>query len=274
MTDTDQMVGVTADGLVEIRCGCKAKSLGLEDPFAGWFLTEDGQRLVQMAQQVDAVYEEFNLARYMHTSSLLIKFAVQFDQMVFLGAGFDCRALWLNGLKDGLIRVYEVDTQAKLDQKLQEFKRHGVVVPEWNRHLVCDLRGDNLGALLQGVGMDSTKPTLVLAEGLFFYLPADVTLRVLDPHWLKLVAGSVVLFDCWSDARVKGLNKRVMEKTGRELFQQFPFIVKPEKLSDGLERLGYSRVQVTPLRNISEHYYQRTLEDEFPASWYVVEATV
>ncbi|MCX5998370.1 MAG: class I SAM-dependent methyltransferase, partial [Chloroflexi bacterium] len=108
MADTDKTVGATADGLVVIRSGGQAKKLGLEDPSAAWFVTEDGYRLAQMARQVDAVYEECNLARYMYTSSLLTKLARQYGQMLFLGAGFDCRALWLDGLNDGRVSIYEV----------------------------------------------------------------------------------------------------------------------------------------------------------------------
>ncbi|MCX5998369.1 MAG: hypothetical protein NTU41_01950 [Chloroflexi bacterium] len=115
---------------------------------------------------------------------------------------------------------------------------------------------------------------LVLAEGLFFYLPADVTVRILDPKWLDLAEGSLVIFDCWSASRVKGLNERVVKRIGSDLFQQFPFIVEPEKLREGLGRLGYAGTRVTPLSMIAEGYYRRTIEDEFPLSWWIVEATV
>jgi hypothetical protein len=40
MAELDRMVGITADGLVVIRSGPQAKYLGLDDPFAGWFVTE------------------------------------------------------------------------------------------------------------------------------------------------------------------------------------------------------------------------------------------
>lgn len=216
MANTDKMVGTTADGLVVIRSGHQARKLGLHDPFAEWFVTEEGYRLVQMARDVDAVYEEFNLARYLYTSSRMTKLAGQYEQMVILGAGFDCRALWLKGLNDGRVRVYEVDSRANIDLKMERLLRHGVVVPEWNRHIACDLRED----------------------------------------------------------RVKGLNESVAERIGMELFHQFPFIVDPENLREALCRLGYARACVTPLSVIAEASYRCAVEDAFPLSWWVVEATV
>lgn len=274
MANTDKMVGTTADGLVVIRSGHQARKLGLHDPFAEWFVAEEGYRLVQMARDVDAVYEEFNLARYLYTSSRMTKLAGQYEQMVILGAGFDCRALWLNGLNDGRVRVYEVDSRANIDLKMERLLHHGVVVPEWNRHIACDLREDRVKLLLKDEGLDLGKPVLLLAEGLFFYLPADITLQILDPKWLNLVKGSLMIFDCWSASRVKGLNESVAERIGMELFQQFPFIVDPENLREALCRLGYARACVIPLSVIAEASYRCAVEDAFPLSWWVVEATV
>jgi methyltransferase (TIGR00027 family) len=274
MADTDRAIGSTADGLVVIRSGRQARQWGIEDPFAPWFVTEEGRKLVQMAKQVDAAYEELNLARFRYTSSLLTHLASRYGQMLVLGAGFDCRALWLDGLKEGRVRVYEVDTRSKMDQKLQELQRRGVVIPEWNRHIACDLRKADLKALLKAEGMEPEKPVLVLAEGLFYYLPAPVAARVLDPKSLDLAKGSIFIFDCWSAARVEGLNGRVLKRIGSELFHPFPYTVEPGKLTEELRSLEYARVQVTSLGSRAEVYFGRVIEDEFPSSWWVVEATV
>ncbi len=272
MPDKDRRVGSTADGLVVIRSGQQAERLGLHDLFAKWFVTDDGRKLARMALEVDAVYEEFNLARFLYTSSLLSRFADQYEQMVFLGAGFDCRALWLSRLNDGRVRIYEVDTRAKIEQKLQRLEQHGIAVPHWNRHIICDLRVDNIPALLKDEGLQCGRPVLVLAEGLFFYLASDVTTKILDPKQMELAKRSLMVFDCWSADRVNGLNARVSERIGVELFQEFPCVVEPEALKKDLIRRGYSQVRVTPLKTITQGYCHRTAEDEFSLSWYIVEA--
>lgn len=274
MTDTGKAVGRTAEGLVVLRSEPRARTMGVDDPFAAWFVTEDGHALVRMAMAVDGVYAEFNLARYRYTSALLTRHAGQYEQMVFLGSGFDCRALWLDGLREGRVRIYEADTRPKIDQKLDELRRHGVVVPPWNRHVACDLRDHGINALLKDEGFDCRKPVLLLAEGLVFYLPADTTSRILDPKWLGLAKGSLVVFDCWADNRVNGLNGRVSERIGTRLFQPFPFMTGPDRLREDLCRLGYAKVRVTGLGAIAEGYYGQAFEDEFPASWWMVEATV
>ncbi len=268
-TETES-AGVTADGLVAIRCGEQARRLGLRDPFAAWFDTDSGRRLVRMAKEVDRVYEEFNLARYLYTTSLLERMAPGYGQVLLLGAGFDCRVLGQECFRQGRARVYEVDTREKLGQKLEAFRRRGLAVPEWIRHVACDLREAGLGALLREEGLDFARPLLVLAEGIFFYLPPGSVRRLLDPKQSGLAPGSAVIFDCWSAQRVRELNSRLAARTGRGLFQEFPFPVRPDKLREALLGLGYSGLRITPLRALAEGYYGRSLEDEFPLSWWLV----
>lgn len=274
MTDTDKTVGITADGLVVVRSGREARILGLHDPFAEWFVTEDGHRLVRMAKEVDPVYEEFNVARYLYTSALLARHAVNYEQMIFLGAGFDCRALSLKELNAGRAKIYEVDTPVKVEQKLARLQQRGVVVPEWNPHIACNLREDRVKILLEEAGFDFGKPALVLAEGLFFYLPAELTTRILRPKWLNLAEGSLVVFDCWGADRVNDLNGKMAKKIGSKLFQPFPCAVEPNALTGELARLGYARSRTTSLEAIAQGYYGRVIEDQYPSSWWMVEATV
>ena len=86
--------------------------------------------------------------------------------------------------------------------------------------------------------------------------------------------GSRIIFDCWSDDRVHGLNARLLESIGRRLFHPFPYKTDPEKLKTDLIYLGYSNVVITPLTNLVEEYYKRSFYDEYKSSWLSVEALV
>lgn len=274
MSETTKAVGITADGLVALRAGPLAKSIGVNDPFANWFVTDEGRKMAAMAMSVDGVYEPFNLARYRRTSEALTRHAGRLDQMVLLGSGFDGRALWLEGLREGRVTVYEAETPAKLEEKREALRRQGIAIPPWNRHVPCDLRDPGVNGLLQSAGFQSGKPTLVLAEGLFYYLPPEIVTRILDPNWLRLEKGSVVMFDCWSEERIDGLNRSVFGKTGKRLFQSFPIQTDPETLRRELLRMGYAEVSVTPLHALAEQYFGKAFADPYHPSWWIVEAIV
>ncbi|WP_432825346.1 SAM-dependent methyltransferase [Dactylosporangium sp. CA-092794] len=87
-------------------------------------------------------------------------------QLVLLGAGLDTRA-WRLPLPAGAT-VFEVDLPVLLAAKHERIPaRPGCAV----RIVEADLRGD-WGPALLGAGFDPGAPTLWLAEGLLFHLPA------------------------------------------------------------------------------------------------------
>lgn len=266
--------GSTADGLVILRAGSQAQAAGLTDPHAGWFVSEAGHQLVRMATEVDPVYAQCNLARFLHTSARLRELAGEYTQVVLLGAGFDTRALWLEGFQDGHARIYELDSPAKLAQKREQLARHGISPPGWNPYIGCDLQVDPVEDWLRTAGLDAGQPTLVLAEGVLFYLRPEVTQHLLDPRTLSLADGSRVLFDCWSAERVAGLNQRLAVQLEQPLFQPFPWALAPEQLVHELARLGYRDVQALSLKQIAEQYYGPLETEGGLPGWWLVEAGI
>lgn len=274
MTNENTMVGSTADGLVVIRSGQQAKEIGVEDPFAEWFLTEEGEKLFQLAKKIDPVYEAYNLSRYKYTTSTLRALSHNYQQMLLLGSGFDCRPIWLDVFNTGKTTVFEIDEAPKLQQKQKQLRVHGVSVPEWNKYIPSNLANTHLPEILRANGLRQQQPLLVLAEGLFFFMPSGVVKELLNPSWLGLVRGSRLIFDCWSEARVRGLNAQLFDRIGRKLFYSFPYPTEPETLRNILIELGYRHVTVTLLSNLAEVYYKRAIVDDYTSSWLVVEATV
>ncbi len=262
----DLTVSETAHALTVIRAGRRARELGVEDPSAPWFVDEAGRRMAAMAESCDRVYEEFNLVRFLLTTRRLRARAPDFSQAVFLGAGFDCRAVCLEVFRSGRTAVFEVDTPAKLARKEQTLREHGVPLPPWVRPVPGDLARDDLPRSLRRAGYDPAVPALVLAEGLFFFLPPELTGKILDPEWLPLAPGSRLIFDFWTDLRVDTLNRRVRESIGIELFHPLPFNPAPVVLEADLRQRGWQAISVQPLDDDSE------VADEFPESWFLAEA--
>ena len=109
-------------------------------------------------------------------------------QAVILGAGFDCRAHRLDGLR--ATRVFEIDhpaTQAAKRSRLGAVDRSVVYVP-------VDFDRDDFASVLHAAGFDRGARSFFLWEGVTNYLTAaavDATLRTIAQD---ARAGSAVLF--------------------------------------------------------------------------------
>ncbi|MEM9149145.1 MAG: class I SAM-dependent methyltransferase [Cyanobacteria bacterium P01_F01_bin.3] len=274
MEKRDSQVGSTADGLVVIRAGAQASTLGISDPFAPWFVTSEGHKLVNMAKATDPVYEKFNLSRFQYTTSRLQELVTTYEQVILLGAGFDCRALSLESFKSGKVKVFEVDTASKLDQKSRTLHDNDSEIPEWNLYVRADLRTDNLRQKLVTAGFNPTLSTLILAEGLTYFIPPDVSQLLVQPQTLGLETGSRLIFDCWTESRVESLNRRVKERIGFELFHPFPLSVQPNALTKALIDIGYRDATIKPLSEIAAQSWGYAIQDDFGLSWYMVEVVL
>ncbi len=115
-------------------------------------------------------------------------------QIVFLGAGYDTRALRCSSLiRD--TRIFELDSQATQDHKRAQLEQSNVPIPAALTFVPIDFTRDDLGSLLASVGYEKDKKALFIWEGVTYYLPpqtVDATfaaIRDLAP------AGSSVCFD-------------------------------------------------------------------------------
>lgn len=110
-------------------------------------------------------------------------------QMVILAAGLDARAYrlpWPAGTV-----VYEIDQPQVIEFKTTTLTDLGAEPTAIRRTVAIDLRGD-WPAALQAAGLDATKPTAWLAEGLLIYLPPEAQDRLFDNITALSVPGSTV----------------------------------------------------------------------------------
>jgi methyltransferase (TIGR00027 family) len=123
------------------------------------------------------------------------------DQVVILGAGYDCRALRLPELASA--RVFEVDHPATQAHKQAVLARLGAASP--SRYLAWDFEArpmDQLPAALVEAGHDAARRTLTLWEGVTMYLtePAiDASLRAIAGY---SASGSRLAFTYFNRARI------------------------------------------------------------------------
>lgn len=268
-------VQVTADALVVIRSDMSlTRQTGIIDPHAKLFVTPAGVEMSQMARSLDPIYVEFNLARYRHFSEQLSKWLPAFQQFILLGAGFDTRPLFMEHFLQGKITVYEVDFIEKLAAKKSILEQEGFKYPPWIRQIQSDIAKDPVGQLLTKEGYDSRIPTLVLMEGLLYFLPSDVTIKILDPRTLELSLGSRVLFDFWLNSRIEKLNSSIEDRGAKKLFFPFPWDLQIGDLRRSFIESGYSEVTLLPLDRIAAKTYGHSFPREHDNLWWIASLQV
>ncbi|TXH28780.1 MAG: class I SAM-dependent methyltransferase, partial [Mycobacterium sp.] len=110
-------------------------------------------------------------------SSTGVAGSAEIRQAVILAAGLDSRAyrlVWPAGTV-----VYEIDQPDVIEFKSKTLSDLGAAPTTERRTVAIDLRED-WPAALRAAGLDATKPTAWIAEGLFGYLPPEAQDRLLD----------------------------------------------------------------------------------------------
>jgi methyltransferase (TIGR00027 family) len=93
------------------------------------------------------------------------------DQVVILGAGFDCRAYRLRELEG--IRVFEVDHPSTLATKVEVLRGALGKIPEAVRFVEIDFNREKLPEVLARAGFEASRRTVFLWEGVSNYLTAE-----------------------------------------------------------------------------------------------------
>jgi methyltransferase (TIGR00027 family) len=146
------------------------------DPYASALAGTLGRSALEASERASGGENQFLPIRTRFFDDVLEAEADKLDQVVLLGAGLDTRAFRL-GLPDRL-RWFEIDRPDVFVQKERVLGELGAVA-RWQRSVVvADLTGAWSEPLLDagfGVGCRTTW----LAEGLFFYLSAELVRNVL-----------------------------------------------------------------------------------------------
>ncbi|MES2354537.1 MAG: class I SAM-dependent methyltransferase [Pseudomonadota bacterium] len=275
MPQTPSPVQITADGLIVLRTdAAMMDAVGAKDPFASWFVTDEGRRMATLAAASDPVFAVFNLARYRWFSERLENAATHYSQAIVLGAGYDTRPLWMEAFKSGTCRVFLVDMPTTISARHSILQAHGVSLPDWIVPVPCDLDTDDVGQLLSDAGFQPRQPSFVMAEGLFYYLQSETLLKLLSPAGLGLASGSTIHFDLWSNPRVDRLNEQVFERRGIRIFKAFPFSQEKDALTATLAGLEYEDITIASLDAVARGYWPPSYQWTDGEGWTLIEARV
>ncbi|MDH4282091.1 MAG: SAM-dependent methyltransferase, partial [Myxococcales bacterium] len=161
------------------------------------------------------------------------------EQLVILGAGFDCRAYRLDGLSR--LSLFEVDHPDTLARKQIILARASVDVPSEVRFVGIDFKSGDLDRAMAAAGWSEEVRTFILWEGVTTYLSeaaVDTTLR-----WCARAApGSLLLFTYVDRAVIDEprafAGTERLRATLKAAGEQWTFGLDPAALASFLSRRG------------------------------------
>lgn len=158
------------------------------------------------------------------------------DQLLILGAGFDCRAVRMSELKR--VKVFEVDHPATQAHKQDVLEMNPVTYVAWDfeKRPVSELP-----AALAALGHVSTRPTLTIWEGVTMYLsePAiDATVAALAT---LSAPGSPFVFNYLDASHLAAPStlERIMKAFVARVGEPFTFGWRPDALAAWLDPRGF-----------------------------------
>jgi len=126
------------------------------------------------------------------------------SQIVFLGAGYDTRALrFANQL--GSTRIFEVDAPSTQNRKRALLAAHPVDLPAQLCWVPVNFKTDDFSLCLREVGYDEAQATLFVWEGVTYYLPQETVERTLSLLHRHSAPGSALVLD-YAAAKLEALH--------------------------------------------------------------------
>ena len=113
-------------------------------------------------------------------------------QVVILGAGLDTRAARL--ARDG-VRFFELDQSASQADKRERISRFAGYPADAATFVPCDFETDDFVERLATAGLDLAAPSLVLWEGVIYYLAEAAARSTLSRVASEFAPGSLLVFD-------------------------------------------------------------------------------
>lgn len=166
------------------------------------------------------------------------------QQVVILGAGFDCRAYRLGGMDQ--VKVIEVDHPDTLGVKRQHVQQLLSTSPPHVRFVAVDFNTQRLEEVVTPTICDATLATFFLWEGVTNYLTADAvdtTFRALR----RLAKQSAVLFTYVHKAVLEAgtafAGTTRLHQTLQRVGEQWTFGFDPTELAEYLAHRGFRLVE-------------------------------
>ncbi len=173
-------------------------------------------------------------------------------QVVILGAGYDCRALRLPELAG--VAVFEVDHPSTQRHKREVLDKLGASSPA--RYVTWDFEHRPMAQLpdaLADAGLDRTRPTITIWEGVTMYLtePAiDASIRAIRA-WSGRGSALAMTYVAKARGSKTTLASRLVRMTVRRAGEPFRWAWEPDALGPYLRARGFTIEQDRSLNDVA-----------------------
>jgi len=185
-------------------------------------------------------------ARTRFFDELLMQAALNsIPQIVFLGAGYDTRAIRFQELLSGT-EIFELDAPSTQSEKVKLLAKHKIDIPE-NLHFVpINFDRDDMKQILFRAGYDPTRLCLFVWEGVSMYVSdqaVDATLAFVKAN---SAPGSTIAFDYLYKSVITGncdyFGARELSEIVKEKGEAFSFGIEEGEIVEFLEGKGFSPI--------------------------------
>ena len=188
------------------------------------------------------------------------------EQVVVLGAGFDCRALRLPLIGDA--RVFEVDQPATLERKIERLRgQRGAAAESDVVRVALDFKREELGRALIKAGFRADRPTFYIWEGVTNYLSAEAVDQVLHFVAKESAPKSRILFTYVHrgvlDGSVEFAGLDRLSSTLSKVGEPWSFGIDPDRIADFLKERGLRLIEDLGAADYRARYQQQGNGYEF-----------
>lgn len=199
-------------------------------------------------------------------------------QLVILGAGYDSRAYRFPQLQEK-VKIFEVDTPGTQEDKKAKLSKHLGSLPDYVYFVGLDFEKDELAAGLAKAGFNPNLRTLVICEGVTYFLEAEAVDQTLGFITANTPAGSAVVFDYVLPEVVSGATQNpVMQDIHNfciEIGEPYKFGLEPQDVEQFLSKRGFTDVENLTVEQCMAKYLAPAHGERNPMREYsIVKATV
>jgi methyltransferase (TIGR00027 family) len=202
------------------------------------------------------------------------------SQIVFLGAGYDSRSYRFKDLiKD--TRIFELDIQPTQQRKKELLTKAGISIPDQVLFVSINFNTDDMGDVLSRAGFSINKRTLIVWEGVTYYLSARVVDDTLSVISTNSPPGSMICFD-YASLSPEIMNNESVKKLKETMKSNYPgeptqFGIKYGEIESFLSVRGYKLIEHINSKDMEKKYlnlHDGSSAGEIPALFCLLLASV
>jgi methyltransferase (TIGR00027 family) len=176
-------------------------------------------------------------------------------QLVILGAGYDTRAFRFSALNKS-VAVFELDHPSTQQRKLEKIQQHMDADTSAIRYIPIDFSKEDIPTKLSASDFNNQLKTLIIWEGVTYYISASAVDRTLDFANRHNAPQSSIIFDYFPATVADGTTRLKEAKALREglkrIGEEVLFGIQPDRIVAFMKERGF-----TVVKNLTSAEYKK-----------------